>query len=155
ADRVDELRAVAAERSRSSLDLGEVALGGLVHRADRGAGEDVVELLQQEQLPQAVALGARILAAARRVQELGVVQRLLATAVASLRARLRRVDAAVVLEVELAGDDRPLSRLGLERVEELLGGHLRRPRQPLQRARPAKRLEHALRRAAAAVAVAE
>ena len=56
----------------------------------------------------------------RQAEELGVVQRLLGAAVAALRPRLRRVRAAVVLEVELADDDRPLARLGLERLEELV-----------------------------------
>ena len=153
-DRVDERLPRAGERVRTGLDRGEIALGVRVHEADRRARQDVVELLQQEQLPQPVELGARIVAAQAR-EELGVVQRLLAAAVAALRARLRGVDAAVVLEVELARDDRAIAALGLERVEELLARALRRARQALQVARPPERLEHVPRRAAAAVAEAE
>src|SRR4029079_16329763 len=122
-----------------------------VHEANRGAGEDVVELLQEKQLPQPVELGARVLAAARAREELRVVQRLLATPVAALRPTLRRVRPPVVLEVQLADDDRRLARLGLERVEELLARSLRRPRHALQVADAAQRLEHRGRRAAAAV----
>ena len=86
-DRVDERLPRAGERVRARLDRGEIALGVGVHEADRRARQDVVELLQQEQLPQPVELGARVVAAQAR-EELGVVKGLLAAAVAPLRARL-------------------------------------------------------------------
>ena len=113
-----------------------------------------MELLQQQQLPQPVELGARILAA-QAGDELGVVQQLLAAPVAALRARLRGVDAAVVLEVQLADDDRPIAGLCLERVEELLARARLRARQALQIGRAAQRLEHGAGRPSPAVAVPE
>ena len=93
------------DRVRARLDLGQVALGVLVDEPDRRAREDVVELLQEQQLPEPVELGARIVAARGGGEELRVVKRDLRAPVAALRPRLRRVGAAVVLEVELAEDD--------------------------------------------------
>ena len=58
-----------------------------------------------------IELVARIIVARRR-QELGVVQQLLAHAVAALRERLRGEDAAVVLEVQLPDDDGAFCVLG-------------------------------------------
>ena len=60
------------------------------------------------------------------------MQQLLTDAVAALDERLRREDAAVVLEVQLADDDGTVGTLGLERVEELLARRLPNARQPLQ-----------------------
>ena len=142
------------DRVRAGLDLGQVALGVLVDEPDGRAGEDVVELLQEEELPQAVELLARVVAARDGREELGVVQRDLGAPVAALRARLGRVRAAVVLEVELAEDRRALARLRLERLEELRRRGHPRPRQALQIARAEHRLDHRARRPAAPVAVA-
>src|SRR5439155_15026563 len=86
ADRVYRRGAAAAQRVRALLDLGEVPLGVLVDEPDRRAGEDVVELLQEEQLPEPIELLSRVRSAAR--EELGIVQCLLAASVAALRARL-------------------------------------------------------------------
>ena len=83
------------------------------------------------------------------------MQRLLAAPVAALDARLRRVGAAVILEVELAAHRRVRAGLGLERLEELGRGMGLRARKPLQVAGAAEGLEHRRRGAAAAVAVAE
>src|SRR4051794_17006782 len=137
------------------LELREVTARVVVHERDRRAGKDVVELLQEQQLPQAVELGVRILASTHRGKKLGVAQADLALAVAPLDEGLRRVDAAVVLEVELADDDGPLAGLGLERVEELAGRCDPRPRQSLQVARARQALEHFARRPASAITVAE
>ena len=142
------------QRIRATPDGGEIPLGVLVDEPDPRAGQDVVELLQQEELPEAVELRARILAA-QAGEELGVVQGLLAATVAALRARLRGVGAAVVLEVELPADDGPVSAARLERVEELLARPLRRARQALEVGHAAQCLEHLSRRASATVAVAE
>src|SRR5205823_7989513 len=133
----------------------EVALGVLVHEPDRRAGEDVVELLQEQELPQAVELGPGIRAAAREREELRVVQALLGPAISALHACLRRVRAPVELEVQLADDDRSRGGLRFERLEEL--GRRRRPRsrEPLEIPRAAKVLQHLARRPAAPVAVAE
>ena len=92
--------------------------------ADRRARQDVVELLQEQQLPEPVELLARVRASARDREKLGVVQCLLAAPVAAFHRGLRRVHAAVVLEVELADHDRPLGRLGFERSRRT------RPRSP-------------------------
>ena len=80
-----------------------------------------MELLQQQQLPEPLELRAGILAAPCDREELRVVQPLLAAPVAALDERLRRVVAAVVLEVQLADDDGPSTGLRLERDEELVG----------------------------------
>ena len=118
-----------------------------------------MELGDEQHAPRLGELGARV----RRAPEprgdggeqLGVVERGLAAAVAALERGLGRVRAAVVLEVQLA-DDRPqLARAGLEAVEERLGMAERRARQPAQVAGAAQALEHRAGRPAAAVAVAE
>src|SRR5205085_4266467 len=99
--------------------LGEVARRVLVDEPDRRAGEDVVELLEEQQLPEPLELGTRIFAAAGDREQLGVVQPLFGPAVAALDEGLRRIGAAVVLEIELADDDGSRAGLGLERLEEL------------------------------------
>jgi len=151
-DRVDRRFACADQRFEGRLELGEVAACVVVHEPDRRAGEDVVELLQQQELPEPVELGAWIVAARGR-QELGIVQQLLAHAVAALREGLRRVHAAVVLEVELADDHGTVGVLSFQRFEELVARRLPRAREALQVARASQRFEHRARRAAAAVAV--
>src|SRR5581483_9616193 len=153
--RVHERLAAADERRDAALELCEVALRVLVDEPDRRAGENVVELLEEEQLPEPIELGARVRAAARDREELGVVQPELRAAVALLHERLRRVGPAVVLEVQLADDDRALDVLRLERVEELVGARRAHARQALQVARATDALEHVARRSAAAVAVTE
>src|SRR5262249_2474427 len=130
------------------------ARGVLVHEPDRGAGEDVVELLQEQQAPQASELVAWVLAAARDREQLRVPQPLLRAPVAPLDERLCRVRAAVLLEAELADAARPLGGLGFEGAEERRGRGLARARRSLQVARATERLDHLGRRAAAAVAVA-
>src|SRR5205814_9750154 len=122
----------------------------VVDETDRRAGQDVVELLQEEQPPEPVELGAWVVAPARARQELGVVQRLLAAAVHALGEGLRRVDTAVVLEVQLADEDGTRARLRFERSEELVARRLPRARQALQVVRAAQPLEHRGRRPAAA-----
>ena len=89
-----------------------------------------------------------------RREQLGVVQRALGAAARALRARLRRVGAAVVLEVELADHLGPLGLLR-ERAEERLRLADRRARDVLQILDAGERLEHLGGRAAAAVAPAE
>ena len=61
ADGVDHLadEEAVAHRAGRGLDLGQVALGALVDLADRGAREDVVEVVEQERLPRAIELLAR------------------------------------------------------------------------------------------------
>ena len=114
-----------------------------------------MELVEQQRLPQARERLARIGLARERGEQLRVVQRALAAAVAALDLRLRRVGAAVQLEVELADDRAQVGRVGFEVVEELDGRAQRRARQPVDVARPGEPLEHPGRRPAAAVAVPE
>ena len=116
-----------------------------------------MELLQQQQLPEPVELGARIVAAAATDEELGVVQPLLARGGCRASSRACVVyDAAVVLEVQLADDDRPLAVLRLERVEELVAAsRCACAAGPAGRARARSVSSIVARRAAAAVAVAE
>ena len=91
--------------------------------------------------------------ARHRREQLGVVQRPLGAAARALGPRLARVGAAVVLEVELAHDLRPVRLRQL--AEERLGVADRRARHALQIRDPRQRLEHLRRRPAAAVAPAE
>lgn len=133
ADRVDDSARMCARQQRFGpcLDLGQVAVGVLVDRADPRARQDVVELVEEQQLPQPFELSARVVAG-EDPEELDVVERLLAAAVPTLDARLRGVGAAVVLEVELSEHGRVGPRLRLEGVEELAGACQGRPREPLQ-----------------------
>src|SRR5581483_554497 len=149
-DRVHERVTVADQLMQRRLELREVATRVVVDEPDRRAGKDVVELLQEEELPEPVELGAWIVAA-RGAEELCVVQELLADAVAALDERLRREDAAVVLEVELADDDRTLGVLGLECGEELVARRASHPRQAFEVSHTAQALEHRARGPAAAV----
>ena len=146
ADRVDGRLAGRQQRPRPRLDLREVARRVLVDEPDRRARQDVVELLQQQQLPEPVELGAWVVAS-QQAQELDVVQQLLAAAVGRLDGRLRGVGAAVVLEVELADDGgrSPGSASSAPKNSSLVA--VPRARQPLQVARAPQRLEH--RRASA------
>src|SRR5262249_47188625 len=146
--------AAADERPDSLFELAEVPPRVFVDESNRRAGKNVVELLKQEELPEAIELGVRIGTAAHDSDQLGVMQVLLGQAVCTLDERLRGVPAAVFLEVELADDDRPLVGFTLERAEELLRCALPCSRQSLQVARAADRLEHFARRPAAAVAPA-
>src|SRR5207248_9953099 len=87
--------------------------------------------------------------------QLGVGRPLFGAAVAALDEGLRRIGAAVVLEIELADDDGSRAGLGLERLEELPRRGDARARQPLEITGAAQVLEHLARRPAAAVAVPE
>ena len=116
-----------------------------------------MELVEQQRLPQPRRAPSRGYAVAgERGQQLGVVQRALGAAVAALDRRLRRVGAAVQLEVELA-DDRPqVARRrprGRRRTRPASGPWCAAGRGC--RAARASRSSMSARRPAAAVAVAE
>src|SRR5206468_5902754 len=100
------------------------------------AGQDVVELVQQQQLPELVqplgGVGGAGLAHGGGGQEFGIVQRPLALYVAQLDSGLRCVGSAVVFEVELAQDRRQVGGVGLQRSEELIAGGDGRARKALQ-----------------------
>jgi hypothetical protein len=119
------------ERRRPRLDLREVPRRVLVDGRDRRPGQDVVELLEEQELPETVELGARVGPAQDARDEFRVVQELLAPPVQAFDVGLRRVDAAVVLEVQLADDHWPETLLRLERLEELVRRRLPRSRDAL------------------------
>ena len=104
-------------------DAGVLALGLPVHPRDRRAGQDVVELLQQHGLPAVAQRLGRVVGARPDGRgggpQLGLAQQVLAAPVAALRARLRGVGAAVVLQVQLARPHRRVRVLGGRGGEEL------------------------------------
>ncbi|CAM5276340.1 hypothetical protein SPURM210S_06205 [Streptomyces purpurascens] len=83
--------------------------GLAVHPGDGRPGQDVVELVQQHRLPDAVQLlvGVRVPGAygRRRRPQLGLAQQVLAAAVALLGPGLAGVGGAVQFQVELADPD--------------------------------------------------
>jgi len=103
-------RAQSALQQHVSRALDLCVVHGTVgkHLGDRGAGNDVVELIEQRQAPHLLELRTGIHCRAvaltgrqRRVHELDIVQQTLGTSVTELVARLRRVRATVVLKVLL------------------------------------------------------
>src|ERR1051326_774647 len=84
----------------------EVLLGVLVHLADGRAGQNVMELIGQNQSPALVKRGARILRPQQDPRTRGVELRRVIQAlrqrVPQLLARLSGVRTAVVLEIQLA-----------------------------------------------------
>ena len=131
--------AAARDRVRAGLDLGEVALGVLVRRAGStspGGCRGTAAAGAASRAGRARRAGSR--RRPRSTRNSASCSAISRAAVAALRPRLRRVGAAVVLEVELADDRRPLARLGLERLEELGRRAHASPRQrPAGRARAA------------------
>ena len=141
-------------------DAAELALGLLVDLADAGAGQDVVELVAEQDPPLRLERGRQRRAEQRRhaAEGLGGDQRPLGPAVQELGAALRGQRAAVELEVDLADPDRQRGVLvhggvglgepvgDLDRAERGHDGEI--GELPLA-------LEHLLGRAAAAVAIAE
>jgi hypothetical protein len=74
-----------------------------VDERDGRAGQNVVELIGQERLPEAFEFAVRIAGAAEAVgagrEELDVMEEELVLAIVALGQRLRRIGAAVELEV--------------------------------------------------------
>ncbi len=140
-------------------DGGVVAFGVGVHPGDRAARQDVVELLQQHQLPQLLQLGRRVVPAQpdgrRRRPQLGFAEQVLAAPVALLGTGLAGVGAPVQLQVHLPGPHRGAGVLGLGVGEEAGGGAQLHGGRPLQRLQPVRGGEHVPVRPAPAVAVAE
>ena len=116
---LDDLPGTLGER-------GVAALGVAVHPGDRGARQDVVELVQQRVLPQLLELVVGVLEPAadrgQGGQELGLVQQMLAAPVALLGPGLGGEGAAVQLQVQLAVPHRRVRVLLAGPLEELLRG---------------------------------
>ena len=146
-------------RSGPAGDLGQLGLGLLGHPPDRRPGQDVVELVGEEQPPGGAELGRGVEAARptrqRRRPQLGRLERRLPLAIAPLDGRLAGERAPVLLQVQLAGPHRERRRVGFDGGEEGRrrlegdGGNA------VERTDPLGRLEHLPGGAAAAVAVAE
>ncbi len=106
--------------------LGDTRVFGLglaVHPGDRGARQDVVELVEQDGLPEPVELLVRVPVAGRvqggrRGPQLGLAQLVFAAPVALLGAGLGGVGGTVQLQVELADPDRRVLVLGAGLGEE-------------------------------------
>ncbi len=139
-------------------DRGVVALRVAVHPGDRAAREDVVELLEQHELPEPPQPLLRIRRSPPhrrgRGPQLGLAQEVLAAAVALLRAQLARVGAPVELEVELALPHLGVGVFRLRGAEEVARCRVHDARRGLERPGAGDDLRHLARRAAAAVAVA-
>jgi len=139
--------------------LGQVALCLIIDAADGGAGQDVVELVEQHQLPGVVQLGQGHGVALERIgghaPQFRVAQRQLCAAVEPLRLRLRGEGAAVGLEIQLAHVTGLRLAALLHVLEEGQGRGDDGAWDALQVARAAQILQVLARHAAAAVAIAE
>ena len=147
------------EIGRERLDPGVVAQAVLVRPVDARAGDDVVELVEQQHLPGLVERRGRIpapVAARRRGRpQLGRAQRLLVAPVGALDGPVGGVRPPVVFEVELTHPDREVGRLGPHLLPERRNGVDLDSGHTVEVGEPARRLEHRARRSAAAVAVSE
>ena len=164
--RIGERRAIAGQRRGSTVGdrdqlVGHLPVGDLclaVHPADRGTGKDVVELVQEHGLPQAVEVDRGVggpAAVRRSAPDLGLAEEQLTPPVAGLGLRLRRERAAVHLEVELADPTGRVGVLGDRRIEERLGRLDLDAGRAFEVAHPQVLLHHLRRGAATAVAVTE
>ncbi len=119
-----------------------------------------MELIQADQFPRLVERRLRIdviaVQAGRRRQEFGVVEQKLALTVGALVAALRRVGAAMQLQVELAIPRRqPVARFGFQFLVEFLDRTVAHLGQAREVAHCADVFKHLTRGTAAAVAVAK
>jgi len=118
-----------------------------------------VELQQQHRVPGLGELFVRIRGVGADGgscgPELGLAQEVFAAPVTSFRPSLGRVDAAVKLEVKLAGPHRRVRIVAFGLLEECQGSGHRHGRRTLERLRPGGRSEHLAGGSATAVAVAE
>ncbi len=129
-----------------------------VRLGDTRAGQDVVELVEQQRLEQRTHRLVGCLAPVRRRlgdgEELEVVQPDLDLAVVALDLVLVGERAAVQLEIHLARIQRRLGHFPLERVHEVADRGVRRTRASRQILYPPRRLQHLEFGSAAAVAFA-
>ncbi len=129
-----------------------------VHPGDGRAGQDVVELVQQDRLPDAVQVLVRVgeprAHGRRRRPQLGLPQQVFAAAVALLGLGLAGEGGAVQFEVQLADPDGRLGVLGLGLLEEGLRGLPLDRRRAFEVAQPGRLGDHLAGGAAASVAPA-
>ena len=131
-----------------------------MHPADRRPRQDVVELQGEDLLPDPIerlgrVAGRRRAATGHRRPQFRLPQQHLAATVALFRPGLRRVGAAVHLEVQLADPHRGIRVLRDGGVEELRRRFHRDRREPFDVPHPSVALQHVGRRSPAPVAVTE
>ena len=132
----------------------ELTLGVLVHPVDARAGQDVVELVDEEALPGRLQDPGRVISTHRHRPYLRLAQRLLGAAVQLLGARLRCVGAAVQLEVQLSDPCRQVASFSLRAGEEFRRAAEHDARRALDAAKAMRRLDHVRLRSAAPIAPA-
>ncbi len=146
-----------AHAGRGPADRGVIDRGLGVHLADGAAGQDIVELEQQEILPRRVqraGVHGRALHGGQAAEDLRLAQQQLVLAVGPLGRGLRRVGAAVRLQIEFAdpGGQRRVRHAHV--VEVLLLQPLAARGDAGVALRAARGFDHGIGRPAAAVAVA-
>ncbi len=148
-----------AQARRAAEDLGIVARAIAVDLADRGAGEDIVELVGQDHAPQPAHFLGGVGPAAQRAaeggQHLDVAQPQLAAAVVALRVCLGGVGAAVAFKVQFATPDQRILYVARSALEELRRCALIDAGQAVHIAHAPQAFEHFRCGSAAAIAVAE
>ena len=145
-----------ANLGRDAHDALQLGDGVAVDLGDGGAGDDVVELVEQDRLPGRLQLVMRIGEAGEDGdgrEGLRLQEPVLGGAVELLHVGLRGQGAPVELQIELAHPDR--QALFWQRREKLLDVRHAQPRQRRELLEPRVVFQHAGRRAASAVAPAE
>src|SRR5262249_42756712 len=149
-----------AHLAPDALDLGVLRVAIGVDQRHATAGQDVVELVEQDELPAGVEAGllaARAQRAGPGAQPPRPPGEQVGAPVGLLGAALAGVGAAVILQVQLAGPGRQVRIVPdslVQPVEELIDTTGAQPREARQLAKRPRGLEHALGRPAAAVAPA-
>ena len=118
------LHRVRDDLLQGNRDRGVVPFRILMDPGDRAAGQDVVELLQQHQVPKPLDFRRRVFGAAAHRggggPELGFAEQVLAAPIALFGVRLRGVGASVQLQIHLAQPHRWGRVVGLGLLEETL-----------------------------------
>jgi hypothetical protein len=140
------------QAARPLQDGGVVGGGVLVDPMDARAGKDVVELVDQEQLPERLGLPGDVEPGGHR-PHLRLAERLLGAPVGQLDVGVGRVSPPVVLEVQLPHPGLQPGRLAAQRVQEAAQAADLHAGQAVHVAEPAGPLHHAPRRPSPAVAV--
>src|ERR1019366_6194043 len=140
-------------------DARVVGLGHLVYPGDRGARQDVVELLQQDNAPDLCEALVGVSSTRPDIcgggPQFGLAQQVLAAPVARFGPCLGRVGAAVELEVQLARPYRWVRVVAFRVLKEGERGTQSDSGRAFQGLGPGRCREHFARRTAPAVAVPE